>query len=212
MLRILNVRTYPNYISSKQTGNHSDFSLVVFRTTIIGAIVLITGTLLLTVIGPYVTVTVQNIQTREVDPHVEFLVGDISDRPYTLPDNVPVFGSVYVSQAPANQTSDIQFSIFDADNYQIWSSGGQANSLFSTDGQGQFNYTFTTPKNGVYFFVFDNRASLYKKYIVFSLLYNEVITTQEPDTRIPYLAWALVIVGGFVAATGLIRRPTISWA
>jgi len=186
--------------------------MVLFKTAIVGVAVLIIGILLLTIIGPYMTVTVQNIQTREVDPHVEFLVGDMIDRSYTLPSNVPVFGSVYVSEAPTNQTTDIQFSIFDADNYQIWSSGGQANSLFSTDGQGQFNYTFTTPKSGLYYFVFDNRASLYKKYIVFSLSYNELITSQEPDTRIPYLAWAFIIVGGLVAAVALIRKPAISWA
>ncbi|MGO9645564.1 MAG: hypothetical protein ACLPY5_12550 [Candidatus Bathyarchaeia archaeon] len=186
--------------------------MVLFKTAIVGVAVLIIGILLLTVIGPYVTVTAQNIQTRDVDPHVEFLVGDMIDRSYTLPSSVPVFGSVYVSQAPTNQTSNIQLSIFDADNYQIWSSGGQANSLYSTDGQGQFNYTFTTPKSGLYYFVFDNRASLYKKYVVFSLSYNEVITSQEPDTRIPYLAWAFIIVGGLVAAVGLIRKPAMSWA
>ena len=186
--------------------------MVLFKTVIVGVAVLIIGILLFTVIGPYVTVTVQNIQTQQVDPHVEFLVGDVVDRSYTLPGTVPVFGSVYVSQAPTNQSSDVQFSIFDANNYQTWSSGGQANSLFSTDGQGQFNYTFTTPKSGVYYFVFDNRASLYKKYVVFSLSYNEVITSQQPDTRVPYVAWGLVIVGGLVAAVGLIRKPAISWA
>ena len=186
--------------------------MVLFKTALVGVVVLISGILLMTVVAPFVTMTVQNVQTREVDPHVEFLVGDMVDRPYTLPSGVPVFGSVYVTEAPANQTSDIQFSIFDADNYQIWNAGGQASSLFSTDGQGQFNYTFTTPKGGLYYFVFDNRASLYKKYVVFSLSYNEVITSQEPDTRIPYLAWALVAIGGLVAAVGLIRKPAISWA
>jgi emp24/gp25L/p24 family/GOLD len=206
------VAAYPNYISSKQTGNLSDCRMVRFKTAITGIAVIAIGILMLTAIAPYLTVTVQETQRHDVDPRVEFLVGDTIDRSYTLPESVSVIGSINVEEAPSNQSTDIRFSVFDADNYAIWSTGGQANALFSTDGQGQFNYTFTTPKSGLYYFVFDNRASLFKKYVVFSLAYDEAITSQEPDTRVPYVAWALILMGGVISAVGLIRKPVVSWA
>ncbi len=186
--------------------------MVLLKTTLAGVTILIIGILLLTVGGQYVTVTVQNTERQNVDPQVAFLVGDVADRSYSLPSAVSVFGSVDVTQAPMNQTSDVRFSIFDAQNYQLWSSGAQANSLYSTTEQGQFNYTFTTPKSGLYYFVFDNRASVFKKYVIFSLAYDEIVTSQQPDTRIPLLAWTLIVAGGLLAAAGLIRKPAVSWA
>jgi len=206
------VAAYPNYISSKQTGTLSDCRMVRFKTAITGIAVIAIGILMLTAFAPYLTVTVQETQRHDVDPHVEFLVGDTIDRSYTLPGSVFVIGSINVEEAPSNQSTDIKFSVFDADNYAIWNTGGQANALFSTDGQAQFNYTFTTPKSGLYYFVFDNRASLFKKYVVLSLAYDEAITSQEPDTRVPYVAWALILMGSVITAVGLIRKPVVSWA
>jgi hypothetical protein len=186
--------------------------MVLLKTLFAGAAMLIIGILLLTVLGQYVTVTVQNTERQNVDPQVAFMVGDVTDRSYSLPSGVSAFGSVGVTQAPTNQTSDVRFTIFDAQNYQLWSSGAQANSIYSTTGQGQFNYTFTTQKSGIYHFVFDNRASVFKKYVVFSLAYDEIVTGQESDARIPLLAWGLAAAGGLLAVVGMIRKPSISWA
>ncbi len=156
--------------------------MVLLKPTTAGFVVLVLGVLLLTMIGQYVTVQVQEVHRHDVEPHTQFLVGDMVDKSYTLPGESGVFGSVTVAQAPSNQTGDIHFIVFDSDNYQRWSSGTQANSAYSAEKQGQINFTFTTDKSGVYHFVFDNRASLFKKYVVLTVAYNEIITSQAPDT------------------------------
>lgn len=186
--------------------------MVLFKTTLAGALLLIAGILLLTIAGQYITVQVQVVQRHDVEQHAMFLVGDLADRQYSLPDSVSAFGSLGVAQAPTNQSSDIQFKVFDADNYQKWTAGQDSNFLFSKDAQGQSNFTFTSTNGGLYYFVFDNRASLYKKYVTFSLSYNEVSTSQQPDSRIPYVGWGLLGAGLVVLAIGLIKKAPIPWA
>jgi len=186
--------------------------MVLFKTTLVGVCIVVAGMLLLTTLAPYVTTEVQQAQHRDVESHAEFLVGDVADRNYTLPGNVAASGSVEVTQAPTNASGDIMFMVFDADNYQKWSSGQQSNFLFSADNQGQFNFNFTTANAGVYHFVFDNRASLFKKYVSLSVGYNEVTITHVPDPRAPYVGWALVVVGGIVLVIGLAKKPPIPWA
>ena len=177
-----------------------------------GIAALVIGILLLTFAGQYITMTVQNVQRTDVEPHAEFLVGDVQQRSYTLPASVTVFGSVSVVQAPTNQSGDIRFLVFDDENYQKWNTGGQANFAYSTEKQGQFNYTFTSTANMVYHFVFDNRASLYKKYVVFSLAYNDVVTSQVPDPRTQYVAYAMIALGALLLILGLSMKPKPRWS
>ena len=185
---------------------------MLFKTTISGAAAIVIGLLLVTFVGQYITMTVQNVQRTDVEPQAEFLVGDVEQRSYSLPANVMVFGTVKVTQAPSNQSGDIRFLIFDDANYQKWTTGGQANFAYSTEKQGQFNYTFTSTANVVYHFVFDNRASLYKKYVVFSLAYNDVVTSQVPDPRIQYLAYAMIGLGAVLVIIGLLMKPKPRWS
>ena len=185
--------------------------MVLLKTTVTGFAVLILGVLLLTTIGQYVTVQVQEVHRHDVEPHTQFLVGDMVDKSYSLPGGSSVFGIVAVTQAPSNQTGDVRFIVFDSENYQRWNVGTQANFAYSAEKQGQINFTFTTDKSGVYHFVFDNRASLFKKYVILTVAYNEIITRQVPDTRVTYVAWVLIAVGGLVLVYGLMRRPPVSW-
>jgi len=185
--------------------------MVLLKTVIVGVCILVAGILLLTTVGPYVTVEVQQAQYRDVEPRAEFLVGDVADRTYTLPANVAASGSVDVTQAPTNATGDIRFMVFDDNNYQKWDSGQQSNSLVPADDQGKFVFNFTTTNTGVYHFVFDNRASVFKKYIVLSVGYSEVTISHVPDPRVPYIGWALVVVGGILLVYGLARKPSIPW-
>ena len=185
--------------------------MVLFKTAMLGVCILVAGVLLLTILAPYVTVEAQQVQYLGVEPHAEFLVGDVADRTYTLPANVAGSGSVAVTQAPTNASSDIKFMVFDDNNYQEWNSGQQSNPLFSADSQGKSIFNFTTTNSGVYHFVFDNRASLFKKYIVFSVGYSEVTISHVPDPRVPYIGWALVVVGGLLLVYGLARKPPITW-
>jgi len=186
--------------------------MVLFKTTMAAVAMLIIGVLLLSFGGQYITTTVQNVQRTNVEPHAEFLVGDVVERSYSLPASVTALGSVKTTQAPTNQSGDIRFLVFDDENYQKWSSGGQANFAYSADKQGQFNYTFTTSASGIHHFVFDNRASLYKKYLVFSLAYDDVVTSQIPDSRTQYVAWALIFIGATLLVIGLLRKPPLIWS
>lgn len=186
--------------------------MVLLKTTLAGACLLVVGIFLLTTLGQYVTVDVRHVESREVEPHAEFLVGDVADRTYDLPANVSAFGSVDVTQAPTNASSDIRFMVFDAASYQKWSSGQQSGFMFSTEKQGQFNFTFATTIPGTYHFVFDNRASVFKKYVTLSVGYSEVIVSHVPDPRTPYIGWALLVGGALILAIGLARKPPIPWA
>ena len=180
--------------------------MVLLKTTVAGFVVLILGVLLLSMIGQYVTVQVQEVHRHDVEPHTQFLVGDTVDKSYSLPGSSSVFGVVAVTEATSNQAGDINFTVLSSDI-----TGARANSVYSAEKQGQFNFTFTTGKGGVYHFVFDNRNSLYKKYVTLTVAYNEVITSQVPDTRVTYVAWVLIAVGGLVLVYGLMRKPPVTW-
>ncbi len=208
----LNATTPSNIITVLPSNVLSDCRMVLLKTTIAGCALLVVGILLLTVAGQYVTVEAREVQTRSVEPHAEFLVGDTVDKSYNLPANVEVLGTLDATQAPSNQTGSIRFLVFDADNYQKWLTGGQASSIYSAEKQGPLNFTFTTGTDGIYHFVFDNHVSLYKQYVTFTVAYNEVIRSRIPDTRVGYVGWVFAIMGGLIAAYGLLRKPPVSWA
>ena len=186
--------------------------MVLLKTTLIGAILLAAGILLLTAVGPYITVPVQVVQRHDVESNAKFRVDDVTDRQYTLPGSVAVSGWLDVAQAPTNQSDDIQFMVFDTQNYQSWATGQQSNYVFASDRQGLSNFTFNTPSSGVYHFVFDDRASPYKKDVTLSIGYDEVSVNYQPDPRVPYVGWGFLAVGLVVAIYGLVRKPPISWA
>jgi len=186
--------------------------MVLFKTTLTGTALLILGLLVIIMIAPNITVEVQEVHRRSVEPHAEFLVGDTVDKSYSLPQATSVIGTVFATEAPSNRTSVISFLVFDAENYQRWASGGLANALYSRENQGQFNFTFKTESATQYYFVFDNRDSVYKKYVVLTIAYDEVTTKQVPDTRAGYVGWALAIIGGLVLAYGFVRKPLVTWS
>ena len=186
--------------------------MVLLKTTLIGVILLVAGILLLTIAGQYITVEVQVVQRHDVESRAGFLVGDVMDRPYSLPAGVVVLGTVDVTQAPSNSSSDVQLLVFDNADYQNWAAGQQSSFVFSGDEQGHSNFTFNTNNAGTYHFVFDNRASLFKKYVTFSVSYNEVSTSRQPDPRTPYVGWGLSVIGLILLVYGLVRKPPIPWA
>jgi len=203
---------HSNHITDPIRSILSDRRMVLLKATLVGALLLVAAVLLLSVAGPYFTIQVQNVQQHSVEPHAEFLVGDVTDRQYTLPGGVSVFGTVDVAQAPSNQSGSLQFMILDTQNYNLWSAGQPSNNLFASTQAGAINYTFNTASSGIYHFVFDNRASVYKKYVVLGVNYDEVSTGTKLDPKVPYVGWGLLVVGLVVLVYGILRKPTITWA
>ena len=62
--------------------------MVLLKTTIAGFAILIIGVLLLTMIGQYITVQVQDVHRHDVEPHAEFLVGDLVDQIIQSPGRI----------------------------------------------------------------------------------------------------------------------------
>lgn len=186
--------------------------MVLLKTTLTGVTLIVLGVMMLTVLGQYIPMELQRVTQHDVEPKAQFLVGDVADRPYSLPSSVTVVGGIDVTQAPSNQSSDIHFMVLDNENYQKWSSGSQSDVIYSSNQLGRSNFTFATGKGGTYHFVFDNRASLFKKYVALTIGYNEISITRVPDPRVGYIGWVLVVIGGVGLLYGLIRRPPISWA
>jgi hypothetical protein len=186
--------------------------MVLLKTTLAGVVLIAAATLLLSVAGPYITVQARVVQRHDVEQNAQFLVGDAADRQYSIPGSVAVFGTVDVAEAVTNQSSDIQFMVLDAQNYQLWATGQQPNYVFSSDQQGHSNFTFNTSSPGVYHFVFDNKASFYKKFVTLSVGYNQISISNQPDPRVPYVAWGVLTAGLVVLVYGLAKRPLVSWA
>jgi hypothetical protein len=186
--------------------------MVLLKTTLTGTLLIAVGILLLTVAGPYFTTQVQVVQRHDVDSHAQFLVGDVIDRQYSLPADVTVLGTLDVTQAPTNQTGSIQFIVFDAQNYQLWQAGQQSSFIFTSTPQDHSNFTFNTGSSGIYHLVFDNRASIYKKYVAMSVSYNAVSVSNQPNPHVPYVGWGILAVGLIVLVYGIARKPPISWA
>ena len=186
--------------------------MVLLKTSLTGAILLVAGILVLTIVGQYITVQVQVVERHDVDPHAQFLVGDVVDKQYSLPASVTVQGTVDVTQAPTNQTGSIQFIVLDAQNYELWQAGQQSSFTFTATPQDHYNFTFNTNDAGIYHFIFDNRASVYKKYVTLAVGYNQVAISNEPDARVTYLGWGLLVTGLIPLIYGLVRKQPIPWA
>jgi len=203
---------HSNHITMPQLVVISDRRMVLLKTTLAGVVLIVAATLLLGVAGPYITVQARVVQRHDVEQAAQFLVGDTADRQYSIPGSVAVFGTVDVAQAVTNQSSDIQLMVLDAQNYQLWETGQQPTYVFSSDQQGHSSFTFNTPNPSVYHFVFDNKISLYKKFVTLSVAYNQISVSNQPDPRVPYVAWGLLAVGLVVLVYGLAKKPPISWA
>jgi hypothetical protein len=190
----------------------SDLAMVLLKPVLAGIILLALGIVSSTILGQYVTMEVQQTQRRDLVPYAKLFVESTKDESYTFPTNVQVFGTILVTEEPSNQSGDIRFIVLDGENYQKWSTGAQVDSVYSVNGQGQFNYTFTTAKGGTLHFVFDDRGLPYKKHVTLSVAYNQVLTHRVADTRLVPVGWVLMISGALVLVYGLARKAPIPWS
>ena len=127
-----------------------------------------------------------------------------------------VAGNGVVSSEIAGQASSIDFLVLDSANFENWRQRQPDVQYIvkMVQTQAKFNFSFATPRNDTYFFVFDNYYSAIKKSVLLSVRYQYVRIIKEPftDYTATYVALVLAMVGTAALAYGLLKKPEIRWA
>ncbi len=127
-----------------------------------------------------------------------------------------VVGNGIVSSEVTGQPGSIDFLVLDSANFQSWRQRqpGVQYIVKLLQTQAKFNFSFTTPRNDTYHFVFDNYYSSVKKNVSLSVSYQYVKISREPftDYTMTYVGLALAVVGTTALAYGLLKKPEIRWA
>ena len=143
-------------------------------------------------------------------------VGDYAYKSSGVPANVTVFCSGLVTLPSSNESSEINFYVFDKANFQKWQNGDRSsNFIVQRMGVNQLEASFITVHEDTYYFVFDNSFStLYKKEVVFSASYEYKVVGYKPveDRTFNSYSYPLIVAGAVLAAYGLIRKPEVRWA
>jgi len=136
--------------------------------------------------------------------------------PYHFEPSTVVVGNITVSDAATGQSSSINFFVLDRTNFESWRQRqpGVQYLVKMLQAQSSFNFSFTTPRNDTYHFVFDNYYSTARKNISLGVRYEYVKISREPytDHTAAYGGVVLAVVGTTVLAYGLLKKPEIRWA
>jgi len=127
-----------------------------------------------------------------------------------------VAGNGVVSSEIAGQASSIDFLVLDSANFENWRQRQPDVQYIvkMVQTQTKFNFSFATPRNDTYFFVFDNYYSAVKKNVLLNVRYQYVRIIKEPftDYTATYVALVLAMVGTTALAYALLKKPEIRWA
>jgi len=126
-----------------------------------------------------------------------------------------VVGDGAVSSGVTGQPSDIAFLVLDSTNFEHWRQR-QLDVQYIVklpQVQAKFNFSFTTPRNNTYHFVFDNYYSAVKKSVSLSVRYQYTKISREPytDYTATYAAVVSAAMGAIVLTYGLLKKPEIRW-
>jgi len=127
-----------------------------------------------------------------------------------------VVGNGIVSSEATGQPGSIDFLVLDSGNFQSWRQRqtGVQYIVRLLQTEAKFNFSFTTPRNDTYYFVFDNYYSTVKKNVSLSIQYQYVKISREPftDYTMTYVGLASTVLGTTALAYGLLKKPEIRWA
>jgi len=127
-----------------------------------------------------------------------------------------VAGNGVVSSEIAGQASSIDFLVLDSANFENWRQRQPDVQYIvkMVQTQTKFNFSFATPRNDTYFFVFDNYYSAVKKNVLLNVRYQYVRIIKEPftDYTATCVALVLAMVGTTALAYALLKKPEIRWA
>lgn len=126
-----------------------------------------------------------------------------------------VVGNGTVSSEVTGQPGNIDFLVLDSANFQSWRQRqpGVQYTVKLLQTEAKFNFSFTTPRNDTYYFVFDNYYSAVKKNVLLIVRYQYVKISRElfTDYTVTYIGLALAVVGTTALAYGLLKKPEIRW-
>jgi hypothetical protein len=191
-------------------------SLVRLRPTIAGLVLLIAG-ILGAQYGP------QNYLKEVPKPfgdtfQVAMEVRELSfwSYSYRFEASTSVNGNGTISGGSYGQVPDINFFVLDGPNFEAWKQRQPAVQYLVkiTQAQSRFEFSFATPKNGTYFFVFDNYYSTMKREVSLSARYQyvKIIKEQYTDYTFSYVGIGIALVGAIILTYGLLKKPEIRWA
>lgn len=183
-----------------------------FKPLILGLLFVGSG-LALAVFGPtYVQASVASHEIGELIPQSTFVVGDLQEINKNLEKGIAITVTLESRVATSNDVGVLDFYVFNEASFTAWRNGETTSAMLSKPDVATFNETFTVPESGTYYFVFDNRDSLEKKRVTFESRFDRVVYVMEPDERVAYVAYAILVVGALFTAYGIIRKPPIPWA
>ena len=177
-----------------------------------GIAVVIVGVLLFLAGPQLILVPSTQVQVTELFHDEALAVSDIAERSVQLDKGVTVNGTVTVSSALTGAPSDVLMFVADEANYQKWVTQGSPTYAFQKDLSNGQSFSFVVPEAGFYHFVFDNKISPVKKKVTITADLLKQVTISMPDSRITYVAYAVVAVGSLFAVVGILRRTPVRWA
>jgi hypothetical protein len=183
-----------------------------FKPFLVGLLLLVGG-LVLAVFGPiYAQASVETHEIGTLIPESTFIVGDVREFNAYVQKGVAVTITFHSQTATDGGPAQINFLVFDESSYSAWAKGNNAKAILSRLRVSSLNETLKAPETGAYYFVFDNKEFLDKKRVVFESKFDRVVYVWQPDERVTYAAYGVLILGGLIAAYGIVHKPTIPWA
>jgi hypothetical protein len=126
--------------------------------------------------------------------------------------NVTVSGQASAS-LKTGDPSDINFLVMDERNFKKWERReGDTHVYFAKYKVGQLNFSFVTDHDDLYYFVFDNTYSDYKKIVTFNASFQRTVVKQEPRYALNYVGGVICALAAIVVLYGLFKEPEIRWA
>jgi hypothetical protein len=104
-----------------------------------------------------------------------------------LNPGMQVTGSLQVSNA-----RQVAFYVMDEGNFSLWRQGRPSTVLLAQPVAISYNFTFSPPSTGTYFFIFDNQNNGVQT-VIFSLSAIENVTVLSPFVQ--YAGFELLLVG-----------------
>jgi len=185
------------------------------KPTFLGLIIFLVGLLIFMYGVRTYVVHVQKADIGLMFPTTTFRVDDYYEPIKTkLKKDMTAFGYVSVRIPVAGDVGDIDFYVFDEQNFEKWKRDDKSAQYVAKYVRlSAFSYSFTVEREDTYHFLFDNRYSPYKKDVTFNATYQQMIVVPESrlDYTLNHVGGVISIIGVAITVYGLARKPELRW-